>query len=70
MSLFVNCRIKISRRVYMNKQTFEYENITVNVLYEKLPTKEDLEEACSIFYKKALDDIKEKNRLRQADSND
>lgn len=54
----------------MNKQTFEYENITVNVLYEKLPTKEDLEEACSIFYKKALDDIKEKNRLRQADSND
>lgn len=44
----------------MHKKTFEFENMTINVHYEKLPTKEDLEEACSIFYRKAMEDKKKK----------
>ena len=54
----------------MHKQTFEFENMTINVFYEKLPTKEDLEEVCNIFYNKALRDKKEKNRLCKVDSDD
>lgn len=40
----------------MHTRTFEYENMTINVHYEQLPTKEDLEEVCNIFYRKAIED--------------
>ena len=54
----------------MNKKTFEFENMIIEYHYEKIPAKEELEEVCSDFYKKAMNDKKEKNQLRQADSKD
>lgn len=67
MSLFVKERIKIGRRVIMKKRTFEYDDMIVNVHYEKLPTKEDLEEACSIFYRKAMEDKRKKSLVSTSD---
>ena len=44
----------------VNKQTFEYEKCIVEVEYTKLPTKDDLEEACVRFLKKAMQELKDK----------
>ena len=52
----------------MHTRTFEFEKMIIEYHYSKLPTKEDLEEVCSVFYRKAMQDKKEKNQLRQADS--
>ena len=44
----------------VNTKTFEYEKCIVHVEYTKLPTKDDLEEACVRFLKKAMQELKEK----------
>lgn len=38
----------------MKTKTFKYEQGIVHVHYEKLPTKEDLEEACKVFMSKVM----------------
>lgn len=52
----------------MHTRTFEFERMIIEYHYTKIPNKEDLEEVCSVFYRKAMQDKKEKNQLCQADS--
>lgn len=41
----------------MSVMRFETDKVIANVHYTNLPTKENLEEACAIFLKKAMQDI-------------
>lgn len=47
----------------MKTQKFEFPNTTIIYSYEKIPTKETLEEICSRFYQKAMKNI-EANKKR------
>lgn len=46
----------------MQVKTFEYDDCIVHVEYTKLPEKKDLEEACIRFLKKAMQELKEKEK--------
>lgn len=43
-------------------ETFEFEDATAFVYYNKLPTKEDLEEACINFLKKVQEQKNNNNK--------
>lgn len=49
----------------MQVQKFENEKVIAYVHYSNMPTKKDLQEACVIFMKKAIQEIEE----RKNDSN-
>lgn len=50
----------------MQVQKFENEKVVAYVHYNNLPTKEDLEEACMIFMRKAMQELKEKEDQKRA----
>lgn len=49
----------------MQVQKFENEKVVAYVHYNNLPTKEDLEEACMIFMRKAMQELKEKEEKKE-----
>ena len=46
----------------MQVKKFEFDDCIVEVEYNRLPEKKDLEEACIRFLKKAMQELKEKER--------
>lgn len=49
----------------MEKKTFEYENVIVNVHYNHIPGKKELSEACSKFM---IDVLRQKEKTDSAKS--
>ncbi len=46
----------LSKLEGMKKRVFHYEHVTVEVYYNKLPTKKDLEEPCRRFMQKVYEE--------------